>query len=183
MHHNAVHHLAGAVLLSLAAGFLVGLPLVSADVRTDVALPLEQRLDIDPQAEALLLFAGFPGCQGACPAALHQLANIQDETNRTLGSGRLNVIFVNLHLDTGDPAAQRYARAFHPQFLGVTATSDERGELHRLLAQSGNTNVTALSRHPANVYLYRRAPAGWSLTRVFATAPSAQNVVAAIRTR
>lgn len=177
MGHNARQHVAGCASLAAAMGLLVGLPLVSADTRANVAAPLEDRLPVSDGTDVLAVFAGFPGCQGACPTALRQLASVQDDANERFGRDRLAVVFINLHLDTGGAGAKAYAQSFHPDFRGVTATSAERGELKSLLAQAGNRDIRALTRHSANVYVYTRQDAGWRLTRVYPSLPSAHRLL------
>lgn len=181
MKHNARHHLVGLASLCAAAGFLVGLPLVAADTRASVRAPFQEKLDLAPGARSLLMFAGFPGCQGICPTALQQLATVQDTANRELGHGELAVVFVNLHLDTGDAGATAYARSFHPDFTGLSATSADRLALKTLLSQGGSRNVADLARHRGNVYHYRRTATGWMLVRVYSSLPSRASLMNDVR--
>ncbi|MEO1576863.1 MAG: SCO family protein [Pseudomonadota bacterium] len=181
MRHNARHHLVGLASLCAAAGFLVGLPLVAADTRASVRAPFQDQLVLAPAARTMLMFAGFPGCQGVCPTALKQLAAVQDLANRELGDGQLAVVFVNLHLDTGDAGAAAYARSFHPDFYGLTATSSDRAEINSLLAQTGSRNLAELGRHRGNVYHYHRTATGWTLARVYPSLPSRASLISDVR--
>lgn len=181
MEHNPGHHFLGLASLCAAAGFLVGLPLVAVDTRASSRAAYENRPTLAPDADALLLFAGFPGCQGACPVALAQLAGAQDMANEEFGHGKLAVVFVNLHLDIGDAGATAYARSFHPDFHGRTAGASAGLPLNNLLAQQGGRSVADLSRHRGNVYQYERNGRSWALARVYPTVPSRETLLSAVR--
>ena len=170
---NLRHHILGIAALLAASAILLGLPLVSADVRRDTPAPLANWLPDVHTQDVLLLFAGFPGCQGACPTTLRQLATLKSHADQRNDTRRLGVVFLNLHLDTGRAGATAYAQSFHPAFIGVAASDASAPQLQRLIAQTGSNTLSDLLRHRANVYLYHPVDGQWTLARVFPTLPDA----------
>ena len=174
---NLRHHILGVSALLAAGAILFGLPLVSADVQRDTPAPLTAWLPDASGQNTLLLFAGFPGCQGACPTTLRQLATLKSRADEQFDSSRLSVVFLNLHLDTGRAGATAYAQSFHPAFAGIAASDTSAPELQRLIAQTGSNALSDLLRHRTNVYLYRPIDGQWTLARVFLTLPDAATLL------
>lgn len=68
----------------------------------------------------VLVFFGYTHCPDVCPTTLMELARVY----RALSpreQARVQVIFIDVDPERDPPAlADRYAKAFHPSFLGVT---------------------------------------------------------------
>lgn len=174
---TAREHTIGTLCLTAAAALLTLLPWVAADTRGQTAAPLQSELTAVGDADLLLFFAGFPGCQGACPLAMQQLAAVQRQADSRFGQGRIAVAFLNLHFDTGPAGTRAYAQSFHPDFIGVSAGASDQPQLRKLIAQTGSSDIRALTRHKANVYVYQNTTEGWTLSEVYTRLPSPEAVV------
>ena len=85
----------------------------------------------DLRGKAVLIFFGYLGCPGACPAALVNHA----AAFQLLGPGeraRVAGLFVSVDPGRDTPAAvQEYAAGFHPLIRGVTGQAAEVEEVAR----------------------------------------------------
>lgn len=78
----------------------------------------------DLRGSYVALFFGFAHCPDVCPLTLQRLAEARERLGRR--GERLRVLFVSVDPDRdGMEDAAAYARAFHPEFLGVTGSGDQ----------------------------------------------------------
>ena len=67
----------------------------------------------------VLLFFGFTHCSDVCPAALHQLRQLEREHRAELGKTRIVIVSVDGERDT--PAAMgAWLKPLSPKFIGLT---------------------------------------------------------------
>ncbi|OGA52915.1 MAG: hypothetical protein A3G24_26905 [Betaproteobacteria bacterium RIFCSPLOWO2_12_FULL_62_13] len=78
----------------------------------------------DYRGRVVLLFFGYTYCPDVCPTSLHTLKLAVD----TLGTEADRVQVIMITIDPERDSAQhlaRYMRYFHPQFMGLSGTTDE----------------------------------------------------------
>jgi protein SCO1/2 len=78
----------------------------------------------DLKGKTVVLFFGYTSCPDVCPTTMARLG----EAVRALGrdSAKVQVVMISVDPETDTPEViDRYAKAFHPSFLGLTGTADE----------------------------------------------------------
>ena len=89
----------------------------------------------------LWIFVGYTFCPDVCPTALADVAREYDG----LGAGMFRVSAVFLTVDPARDPAERlkeYVRHFHPDFLGLTGSTEEIDRLVRALGARYNRRET-----------------------------------------
>ena len=75
----------------------------------------------DFRGAPVLMFFGFTHCSTACPAALHQLRQLERQHGAELGKTRIVIVSVDGERDT--PAAMRtWLQPLSAKFIGLTGT-------------------------------------------------------------
>lgn len=75
----------------------------------------------DFRGAPVLLFFGFTHCSTACPAALHQLRQLEREHGKALGKTRIVIVSVDGERDT--PSAMKtWLQPLSAKFIGLTGT-------------------------------------------------------------
>lgn len=73
----------------------------------------------DLRGAPVLMFLGFTHCSSVCPAALHQLRQLEREHRAELGKTRIVIVSVDGERDT--PAAMgAWLKPLSPNFIGLT---------------------------------------------------------------
>ena len=129
-----------------------GAPLVE---RTDLLGPGGAPLTLPEtwRGKLLLVFFGYTNCPDVCPLTMAQLAQIY----RDLGEPEeVQVVMVTVDPERDTPERMtRYARGFHPDFVGLSGTADATTRAERTFFvdhnQVGgevahNSHVTLLDR-------------------------------------
>jgi protein SCO1/2 len=76
----------------------------------------------DFRGAPVLMFFGFTHCSTACPAALHQLRQLERQHSAELGKTRIVIVSVDGERDT--PAAMKtWLQPLSAKFIGLTGTS------------------------------------------------------------
>ncbi len=104
-------------------GLVLDSPRLSADFTLKNSAGQPVRLS-DYRGQLALIFFGYASCLDVCPATLNDLARAV----KSLGDRAkdVQVIFVTIDPDRDTPElAAQYALAFHPDFIGLSGTSDE----------------------------------------------------------
>jgi protein SCO1 len=84
----------------------------------------------DFRGAPVLVFFGFTHCADVCPAALHQLRELERQHRAQLGKTRIVIISVDGERDT--PAAmQSWLQPLSPNFIGLTGTP---AQVHNIAA-------------------------------------------------
>lgn len=78
----------------------------------------------DLKGKAVVLFFGYTSCPDVCPTTMARLAQAMP----SLGAAaeKVQVVMISVDPETDTPEViDRYVKAFHPSFLGLTGTPDE----------------------------------------------------------
>lgn len=78
----------------------------------------------DHRGRVVLLFFGYTHCPDVCPTSLYTLKLAVDDVGKA--ADRVQVIMVTVDPERDSPEhLGRYVRHFHPQFMGLSGTTDE----------------------------------------------------------
>jgi len=152
--------LAYIAILPLLAFMLSLIPL-----KTNAAVDLPFLNDI--QAKRVLAFGGFPDCSSACPLSLSTLQQAYIQYKEHLDKDDLQVVFVNIKLNTPSEISRKYAQSFHPDFKGYSSKADDASSLYKILSLSTFSNIEDYSQHKGLIYLFESENLEWRMTRVF----------------
>jgi len=67
-----------------------------------------------------LVFFGYVGCPTVCTPRMEEIAHIYKDFVKKSKTDKLSVLFVNLKATMSTQEADEYAKAFHPEFMGIT---------------------------------------------------------------
>ncbi|WP_117237878.1 SCO family protein [Thermus sediminis] len=85
----------------------------------------------DLQEELVLIFFGFVRCPDVCPTTMLALRRAYEALSPR-ERARVQVIFISVDPDRDPPhIADEYAKAFHPDFLGLTGSPEAVREVAR----------------------------------------------------
>lgn len=139
-----------------------------------VPMPMDspvRSIDLPDDRERMLVFFGYVDCPQVCPGTMQALKGIYEAYQRIGDPGRLGIAFVNLTA-ASDGVAARYARAFHPDFLGLQAGPRDRGALMRELGvRFDRDDDSPAAWHTDFVYVLVRTEDGWRLRTVLKQRP------------
>ena len=162
-----IKHIWGLFLLCLLIGFVLVIPLIPLSVEKKIPEPVFAKLDptqlsanqLSP--EHALVFFGFRGCSDICPTTLMVLADLLN--NEPLPVNWPQVIFVDVGKDSNAVMADRYAKQFHKNFIGVYPSAAELATLSGLfglnIREVGNQII-----HQGRTYLLQKRDNNWWLT-------------------
>ncbi len=157
---------------------IFGLLLIAAAVLSPLALTLlpgnasaqlESKALDRIEADRVLVYFAFPACGVQCPVALARLANDYRHLETIGAAEAVRVVIINL-IPAQDPEdISNYARAYHPDFVGLQPT---RGELEALSKQlrikyEPERFASGQAEHADRVYLFERSVESWELRYVF----------------
>jgi protein SCO1/2 len=105
-----------------------------------------------------LIFFGYVGCIDVCTPRLHEIAAIVNQYEQQTSRRDLDVLFINIDAASATQEADTFAKAFHPNFTGVTLPKNELMKLTSMF----NTYFSAGLRdkneinHTQHLYLLRK---------------------------
>ena len=105
----------GFLLIALTVLMMLVMPLFPVKLDRQVDLASLNRIE----AEHMLLYFGYPGCDSACPTTLTTLSQVYNSYTAKSDQAQLSIIFVNLIPTTTLSASQAYASTFHPNIKAV----------------------------------------------------------------
>lgn len=118
----------------------------------------------DAHSDQAYVFFGFSACADVCPTSLALLRNIMQEAKQ---SNKLpQVAFIDIDLNSNSLLASRYARQFHPDFIGFFPSAEQR---QQLIADFG-LNLKQRDndiQHSGRTFLLRREGSQWWLVKTF----------------
>lgn len=152
--------LIGATLWSALVGVIIAVALLPATTNKMVTLP-----DYDYPTPYVIVFFGFPTCNGACPMTLGYLAKLTQEWDRAHGE-MPQVLFINIDKDSTQYASMEYAKAYDQHFIGhmpsekefIRYKSDFGLNIHKL-----KNDIT----HMARSYLVKQEQGAWTIKKAY----------------
>ncbi|MEL6302075.1 MAG: SCO family protein [Pseudomonadota bacterium] len=166
------HHAVGVAMLLLTAGSLALIPLLPAKSETTLDLPFLSDID----ADVVIVFAGFPGCNTSCPTALRAMATVYEQSS----SPNTQLVFINIERDARDDLTTQYARAYHQSFAGVTLTRSTASLFARELGLRSFDSTRAALAHSNNIFVLRRESDGWHIAEVLRSSLQTQPLITSI---
>lgn len=128
----------------------------------------------DQQGKVVLLFFGYTHCPDVCPTTLAEYKAIYN----ALGEKANDVVYVYITVDrlrdTPEVIA-RYARAFNPEFIGLSGTEEGLAEIYKQYGvfweiQEAATEEDYLVAHTSIIYVIDKK-GYWRLTFPFEMGP------------
>ena len=119
------------------------------------------------QASQVLMFGGFPNCGSTCPLSLTTLQQTYTRYLTESNKNDLQVIFVNINLDTPKDITLKYAQSFHQDFLGYSVKPEDTSSLYKTLSLKTFSNEQDYSSHKGFIYLFKVKNGKWKMARVF----------------
>lgn len=157
----------GLFLLFLLIGFMLAIPLIPLSVEKKIPLAVSAKLVPTPllanrlNIEHAIIFFGFHGCSDICPTTLMLLADLLN--SEALPGNWPQVIFVDVDKDSNSVMADRYAKQFHKDFIGIYPNVAELDTLSGLfdlnIKEVGNQII-----HQGRTYLLQKRDNNWWLT-------------------
>lgn len=134
-------------------------------LKTNAAVDLPFLSNI--QVQRVLAFGGFPDCSSTCPISLSTLQQTYIHYKEYITKEDLQVVFVNIKLNTPHEITHKYAQSFHQDFTGYSTHSDEASFLYKTLSLKTFSNEQDYSQHSGLIYLFENVNQQWRMTRVF----------------
>lgn len=128
------------------------------DGRIHIHKPIQMPAHTPALKKQTLIFFGYVGCMDVCTPRLHEIAAIVNQYERQTYNHDLDVLFINIDTTTTTHQADTFAKAFHPNFIGVTLPKNELMKLTSMF----NTYFSAGLRdkneinHTQHLYLLRK---------------------------
>lgn len=119
------------------------------------------------QASQVLMFGGFPDCGSTCPLSLTTLQQTYMSYSKDGKKNDLQVVFVNIKLNTPEEITLKYAQSFHQDFLGYSVKAEDASSLYKNLSLKTFFNEQDYSSHKGFIYLFKIKNAKWKMARVF----------------
>jgi len=157
----------------LAAGLIATVPLILAGL-TQLPVHMKRPVTAIPlpmDADRMLLFFGYVDCPQICPTTLAALRRARDVYTLHETGPHLTVTFVNLTA-ADDGVADRYAKAFDPDFHGVQSSEQHRAALMRELGvRFERKKDDPTGWHTDSVYVLAREGDIWNVRTVIRERP------------
>ncbi len=153
----------GILLVFLSWGWLFAIPFIPLTSNKAVNF----HFPVEGVVQYLLVFFGYPGCSTVCPVTLKTLAHVYTDYGKIYQDEALKVVFVNLELGMTAEVSMRYAKHFHPDFLGYHLS---KRQLNQLLDELGVSFFKYDGQEPLHtsyIYLLERQLAGWKMKYVY----------------
>lgn len=133
-----------------------------------VPLSLDKKMDVSflqhVDSENALVFFGFQGCSNVCPvtlSTLSQLLTIQEDTSKWP-----QVIFVDIDIHSDTQQASKFAKQFHPSFIGMHLAPQEITKISAKFGLNIKQKNSQIS-HLGKTYLLRRIAKDWRLVKIY----------------
>lgn len=163
----------GILLVAAIPLLAIVLTFIPLSSNANVELPfLEQS-----HANKVLVFGGFPSCSSVCPTSLTTLQQTYDDYIQVSGKNDLQVIFVNIQLDTPIDISESYAKSFHPDFAGYSVTSKQSEKLYKTISMQTFSREKKLAGHTGFIYFFSSSNNQWKLKRVFNNEVTQENLL------
>ena len=160
---NSTRRILGLLLVALIPVVALLLPLIPMNSNKVVDFPfLKER-----PAGKLLVFSGFPSCGSVCPAQLTTLQQTYIQYQNLSHANDLQVLFLNIELDTPETITRAYAKSFHQDFDGYSIKSNDASQLHKQLALRTFAVGETVTTHSGYIYLFASTGTKWKMQRVF----------------
>ena len=144
-----------AILLLLLLNAAILWLLLSGDGAYAYQKKVKLPFSISEDKEILLVYLGYVGCPTICPAALSHLSSFED----SLHSSKTQVIFVSLIDGMEQALADKFAKSFHPNFIGIQLNENSKTQLiNNLLAfySEEQPSINRKTGHSDLVYFFKR---------------------------
>jgi cytochrome oxidase Cu insertion factor (SCO1/SenC/PrrC family) len=152
--------LLGSTLWFSLVGAIIAIVLLPASTNKVVTLP-----NYDYPTSHVIVFFGFPTCNGACPMTLGYLAKLTQQWNSEQGE-MPQVLFINIDKDSTQYASMEYAKAYNQHFIGHMPSDEEFAQyksdfglnIHKL-----KNDIT----HMARSYLLKKEQGEWTIKKAY----------------
>jgi cytochrome oxidase Cu insertion factor (SCO1/SenC/PrrC family) len=149
----------GTLWLSLV-GVIIAVALMPATTHTPVTLP-----NYDYPTSHVIVFFGFPTCNGACPMTLSYLSKLQQDWHDPKIK-MPQVLFINIDKDSTAYASMEYAQAYNASFIGHMPSAKEFSQYK----SDFGLNIQRLKNdisHMARSYLVKREQESWMVIKAY----------------
>ncbi len=153
----------GLAYIAIIPVLAVVLSLIPLHTYATVNLPFLE----NNQARQVLMFGGFPNCGSTCPLSLTTLQQTYTRYIKDNNKNDLQVVFVNIKLDTPNDITLKYAQSFHQDFLGYSVKPEDVSSLYKTLSLKTFSNEQDYSSHKGFIYLFKIKNGKWKMARVF----------------
>lgn len=126
--------------------------------RIHIHKPVQLTAHIPALKTQTLIFFGYVGCMDVCTPRLYEIASIVNQYEQRTSRRDLDVLFINIDPASATHDAETFAKAFHPNFIGVTLPKNELMKITSIF----NTYFSAGLRdkkeinHTQHLYLLRK---------------------------
>lgn len=93
--------------------------------RIHIHKPIQMPSHTPALKKQALIFFGYVGCMDVCTPRLHEIAAIVNQYEQQTSRRDLDVLFINIDPESTTHEANTFAKAFHPNFIGVTLPKNE----------------------------------------------------------
>jgi len=170
---KAGEHLAGVLLLLIAISLLGLMALLPSRSDSHIDLPFLNT----SQKSVVLAFAGFPGCDTICPVSLSVLSDVYRTLNSENSSMKVEVMFINIQLDTPDVITNAYAKSYHPNFSSYSVKSKEVYGIYKALSLRTFEKTQDPYSHTGYIYVFARSLDKWNIEHVYQQIPSSTKII------
>ncbi|NPB07080.1 MAG: SCO family protein [Aquificae bacterium] len=114
--------------------------------------------DILKEKDVVLLFFGYTHCPDVCPAAMYNLQKMMEKLDEDERK-KVQVVFISVDPERDTPdLTDRYAKHFHPSFMGLTGSPEEIAKVAKKYMVyykkvEGGSEGGYLVDHTAYIYL------------------------------
>jgi len=163
----------GIILIAAIPLLAIVLTFIPMSSNANIELPfLEQS-----EANKVLVFGGFPSCSSACPISLSKLQKAYEDYIRISGKNDLQVIFVNIQLDTPKEVSEAYAKSFHQDFSSYSVPSSQAAYFYKSISMQTFSDENVRPDHKGFIYLFSSASQQWKLKRIFNSEVTQENLL------
>jgi len=174
---KAGKHLAGALLLLMAISSPGLMALLPSRSDAHIDLPFLNT----SQQSTVLAFAGFPGCDTICPVSLSILSDVYRNLNSEYNSMEVELMFINIQLDTPDEITDAYAKSYHPNFSSYSVKSKEAYDIYKALSLRTFENMQDSYPHTGYIYVFVRTLDKWNIEHVYQQTPSSRKIISDLK--
>ena len=160
---NSTRRFTGLILVALIPALMLLLPLIPMSSNKVVNLPFLQ----ERPTGKILVFGGFPSCSSVCPIQLSTLQQTYINYRNHSSANDLQVLFLNIELDTPDTITRAYAKSFHQDFDGYSIKTRDALQLRKTLALQTFASGETIPNHNGYIYLFASEGSQWKMERIF----------------
>ncbi len=169
-------HAAGVSLLLIAVSVLALLTLLPTRGSAGIQLPFLEEFE----SSTVVAFAGFSGCSSVCPTSLALMSEAYRDLDPRARE-RVGLLFINILRNDPRGLEDKYAQAFHPDFLTYTVDSQEADTIYDTLSLESFDQPQRASSHTGFIYVFGREQNTWRIERVFRRTPSGTQLLSILR--